>query len=78
MAPAPTPPALQEAIQSSTSVWQAHLHSLFTLAKDRFPDVVWELLGDENEMQQDAEEVWGHKGESDLTRSQFSSSSVSF
>ena len=65
MAPAPTPPALQEAIHSSTSVWQAHLHSLFTLAKDRFPDVVWELLGDESEMQQDADEVWGHKGGTD-------------
>ena len=71
MAPAPTPPALQEAIHSSTSVWQAHLHSLFTLAKDRFPDVVWELLGDESEMQQDADEVWGHKGGTDPIRSQY-------
>lgn len=63
MAPAQTPPALQEAIQSSTVVWQRNLQSLFELAKDRFPDVVWELLGDDGEMQNDVEEVWGHKGE---------------
>lgn len=63
MAPTKTPPALQEAIQSSTSTWQHNLQSLFELAKDRFPDVVWELLGDDEEIQNDVEEVWGHKGE---------------
>lgn len=63
MAPAKTPPALQEAVQSSTSTWQRHLQSLFEFAKDRFPDVVWELLGDDGEIQNDVEEVWGHKGE---------------
>lgn len=58
-----SPPALQEAIHSSTSAWQVHLQSLFELAKDRFPDVVWELLGEDGEMQNEVEEVWGHKGE---------------
>jgi hypothetical protein len=55
------PPALQESIQTSTTTWQAHLQSLFRLAKDRFPDVVWELMLDENDVGKDAEEVWGHK-----------------
>ncbi|KAJ7191807.1 hypothetical protein GGX14DRAFT_338343, partial [Mycena pura] len=49
--------SLQEATRNSTSAWQSDLTALFNLAKDRFPDVVWELTG------QDAgvEEVWGHK-----------------
>lgn len=59
MAPATTPPALQEAIQSSTFIWQTNLESLFKLAKDRFPDVVWELGDGEAH----PEEVWGHKGD---------------
>ena len=55
----PPPPSLQEATKSSTLVWQGHLEELFRRAKDRFPDVVWELLSEEEEV---VEEVWGHKG----------------
>ena len=67
MAPSPPqPPSLQSSIQTSTSTWQTNLHSLFKLAKERFPDVVWELMADEDDI--DAahvpEEVWGHKGPS--------------
>lgn len=49
-------PSLQEATSNSTRTWQAELESLFHHAKDRFPDVVWEVGEDEGE------EVWGHKG----------------
>ena len=52
--PDPSPPSLQEATKNSTVNWQENLESLFHHAKDRFPDVVWELAGEE--------EVWGHKG----------------
>jgi hypothetical protein len=65
------PPALQEATKNSTSVWQENLEELFRNAKDRFPDVVWEV-GDVcgGDMMKDVdmdvgglvEEVWGHKG----------------
>lgn len=48
------PPSLQEATTNSTVDWQENLESLFHHAKDRFPDVVWELAGEE--------EVWAHKG----------------
>jgi len=51
-------PGLQEATKQSTTVWRANLEELFHHAKDRFPDVVWEV-GDE---EGDGEEVWGHKG----------------
>ncbi|KAI0071874.1 hypothetical protein K474DRAFT_1668508 [Panus rudis PR-1116 ss-1] len=56
-----TPPALIEATQRATSAWQADLQSLFDHAKDRFPDVVWELLDEEAEPGTAPEEVWGHK-----------------
>lgn len=65
------PPALQEATKNSTSVWQENLEELFRNAKDRFPDVVWEVGevcgGDmmkdvEMDMGGRVEEVWGHKG----------------
>ncbi|KAF9495471.1 hypothetical protein BDN71DRAFT_1488902 [Pleurotus eryngii] len=49
------PPALQEATINSTSVWQHDLGSLFHLAKDRFPDVVW-TLGAEDDDQPATEE----------------------
>lgn len=58
----PPPPGLQEATKNSTQAWQEHLEELFRLAKDRFPDVVWDLVGDEEEPDQNAEEVFGHKG----------------
>lgn len=55
-------PALQEATKNSTTIWQQSLESLFHHAKDRFPDVVWELGVDEDGDGTAAEEVWGHKG----------------
>lgn len=43
----PQPPGLQEATKNSTSAWQADLEALFRGAKERFPDVVWELVSEE-------------------------------
>jgi hypothetical protein len=63
MSPAITPPALQEAAKKSTSTWQADLQALFHHARDRFPDVLWELeIDDDGEKGRTGEEVWGHKG----------------
>jgi hypothetical protein len=62
MAPAASPPALQEATKNSTTAWQLNLESLFHQAKDRFPDVVWELTIEGDEKDRCIEEVWGHKG----------------
>ena len=56
------PPSLQEATRRSTTSWQQDLQSLFFHAKDRFPDVVWDVVADvDNGVA--SEEVWGHKGE---------------
>lgn len=57
------PPALAEATKRSTTLWQENLQELFKHAKDRFPDVVWDLI-DENADDGETEEVWGHKGSS--------------
>ena len=57
-----TPPALLEATRNSTVAWQDDLQALFDDAKERFPDVVWELRADEAHQGNGAEEVWGHKG----------------
>lgn len=57
------PPSLHEATKRSTSAWQEDLQALYHHAKDRFPDVVWELCDDDN-MDAEVEEVWGHKGSS--------------
>lgn len=55
------PPALLEATTKSTTTWQDDLFALFKHAKDRFPDVAWDLVDEEAD---DKEvEVWGHKGE---------------
>ncbi|TFK62634.1 hypothetical protein BDN72DRAFT_827296 [Pluteus cervinus] len=54
-----SPPYLQEATKNSTVAWQQHLASLFRHCKERFPDVVWELTGEEDET--NIEEVFGHK-----------------
>ncbi|KAF6748133.1 hypothetical protein DFP72DRAFT_581783 [Ephemerocybe angulata] len=43
------PPGLQEAVRHSTVAWQQDLEALFKHAKDRFPDVVWELVGGEDD-----------------------------
>jgi hypothetical protein len=59
-----TPPALLEATRNSTAAWQDDLQALFEHAKDRFPDVVWELSDDDDIQGDRAEEVWGHKGAS--------------
>ncbi|KAJ2912999.1 hypothetical protein MD484_g7423, partial [Candolleomyces efflorescens] len=46
------PPSLQESVRLSTVTWQKDLQDLFKHAKDRFPDVVWELVGeDDDEME---------------------------
>ncbi|TDL16162.1 hypothetical protein BD410DRAFT_902200 [Rickenella mellea] len=56
------PPGLLEATKLSTTQWQDDLQSLFNHAKDRFPDVVWELVGEESRPGDEVvEEVWGHK-----------------
>ncbi|TFK46743.1 hypothetical protein OE88DRAFT_1720946 [Heliocybe sulcata] len=60
-APAPPPPSLQEATRKATVAWQDDLQSLFNHAKDRFPDVVWELYPDEDDKGKGGDEVWGHK-----------------
>lgn len=57
----PSPPGLAEATKNSTTAWQQHLEELFRQAKERFPDVVWELTAEDDE-EKVLEEVWGHKG----------------
>ncbi|KAG5636467.1 hypothetical protein H0H81_007947 [Sphagnurus paluster] len=52
-------PFLQEATKNSTIVWRRDLEALFHHAKERFPDVVWEVGGGEDDG--DEREVWGHK-----------------
>lgn len=56
-----SPPGLAEATKNSLTTWQQHLEELFRRAKDRFPDVVWELTAGDDE-EKVIEEVWGHKG----------------
>ena len=51
--------ALAAAQVASTTTWQTDLKALFDRAKDRFPDVVWELSAEDNHV---GDEVWGHKG----------------
>ncbi|KAL5496017.1 hypothetical protein ACEPAH_3110 [Sanghuangporus vaninii] len=62
--PPTRPPALLEAAKRSTVSWQEDLQVLFHRAKDRFPDVVWDLV-DEDAMDDGdnnaSEEIWGHK-----------------
>ena len=55
-----TPTALQDATVKSTVAWQADLEALFYRAKNRFPDVVWALLTEDDEPA--GEHVYGHKG----------------
>ena len=50
---------LYEANASSAAAWQADLIKLFHHAKERYADVVWELVSEE---ETEGEEVWGHKG----------------
>jgi len=52
---------LQDASNKSTIAWQSDLEALFHRAKDRFPDVVWSLLTEEDG-EPIGEEVYGHKG----------------
>ncbi|KIP06327.1 hypothetical protein PHLGIDRAFT_119037 [Phlebiopsis gigantea 11061_1 CR5-6] len=56
-----TPPALLEATRKSTTLWQDDLQALFEQAKERFPDVVWELSEEDDGKAGAADEVWGHK-----------------
>ncbi|KAF9218824.1 hypothetical protein BS17DRAFT_719536 [Gyrodon lividus] len=55
----PPPPGIPEASRISTQTWQNDLLDLFHNAKDRFPDVVWELHPDDDH--DNSEDVWGHK-----------------
>lgn len=50
---------LLETQNNSTIAWQADLKNLFHHAKERYADVVWELV---IEGESGFEEVWGHKG----------------
>ena len=56
-------PSLLEATTKATTVWQQDLKTIFDKAKDLFPDVVWELLDENDNAAKAIEEVWGHKGE---------------
>ncbi|KAF8268918.1 hypothetical protein EI94DRAFT_1799823 [Lactarius quietus] len=51
---------LQDASLKSTLAWQSDLEALFHRAKDRFPDVVWALLTEEDG-EPTGEQVYGHK-----------------
>ena len=57
---------LQESVQNSTKTWQENLQTLLDIAKDRFPDVVWELKNynddheEDNSIKAEVWEVWGH------------------
>ncbi|KAI0002559.1 hypothetical protein BJV74DRAFT_882177 [Russula compacta] len=51
---------LQDATTKSTRAWQSDLEALFHRAKDRFPDVVWALLTEEDG-EPTGEQVYGHK-----------------
>lgn len=61
--PTVAPPGLQEATRHATLTWQDDLKALFDHTKERFPDVVWELLDENDNAAKAIEEVWGHKGE---------------
>ena len=57
----PAPPAsttLATTTKASMVEWRNDLQKLFERAKERFPDVVWELGDDPDKV----EEIWGHKG----------------
>lgn len=56
----PTSNTLATTTKASAAEWRKDLQTLFERAKERFPDVVWEL-GD-NDDPDSVEEVWGHKG----------------
>ena len=56
-----SPSPLQHATTNSTIAWQTDLEALFHRSKDRFPDVVWALLTEEDG-EPTGEQVYGHKG----------------
>ncbi|QRW05463.1 The BTB (BR-C, ttk and bab)/POZ (Pox virus and Zinc finger) domain [Ceratobasidium sp. AG-Ba] len=63
MAPAPPPPqppsaVLSRALAVSSDIWQTELKNLFDQAKTRYPDVVWDMVADDDDH---LEEIWGHK-----------------
>ncbi|KAG7095338.1 hypothetical protein E1B28_006100 [Marasmius oreades] len=56
--------SLHECTQVSLKTWQDDLVRLFQNAKDRYPDVVWEVgedVDDDENITPDVDEVWGHK-----------------
>lgn len=65
VAAATDPSPLDEALESSNSVWQKHLKSSFGHAKHRFGDVILEVhesIGKERDFNKDPVEIWAHKG----------------
>ncbi|KAF9512903.1 hypothetical protein BS47DRAFT_1393787 [Hydnum rufescens UP504] len=58
-APPPAGSATASSAAKSTGAWLNDLKGLFDHAKERFPDVVWEMLPEEAGSAD--EEVWGHK-----------------
>ena len=54
--------SLAEITNKSTSTWQEDLQTLFHRAKDRFPDVVWDLVDEDAMDDSSNEEVWDDKG----------------
>ncbi|KAI0295717.1 hypothetical protein BC826DRAFT_1007261 [Russula brevipes] len=54
------PSPLQDATTKSTVAWQSDLEALFHRSKDRFPDVVWAILTEEDD-EPTGEQVYGHK-----------------
>ncbi|KAF9269715.1 hypothetical protein L218DRAFT_953341 [Marasmius fiardii PR-910] len=56
--------SLHECTQTSLITWQEDLVKLFQNAKERYPDVVWEVgedVDDDENPAPDIEEIWGHK-----------------
>jgi hypothetical protein len=62
---------LYEANAHSSNVWRADLKNLFDHAKERYADVVWTVIAED---ETEGEDIYGHKGMS--TSSSFSATSV--
>ena len=61
-APPLRPPTLAEMTNKSTSTWQEDVQTLFHRTKDRFPDIVWDLVDEDAMDDSSNEEFWGHQG----------------
>ena len=65
-APPLRPPTLAEMTNKSTSTWQEDVQTLFHCAKDRFPDVVWDVVDEDAMYDPINERVLNHKGTTSL------------